>query len=136
VLYKFNGPVLAVVLSMSGAIGLAQYGPEGGPYYPEKVDALIDQIQVDLNHGYEVWKKLPGDDRKRLNKAGEQLREFAKQWHKGKFDKGNLDDSINAVQHVLNDNHLSGTERDALWSDVDQLRKMREAYDRHEIGSW
>jgi hypothetical protein len=114
---------------------LAQYGPEGGPYYPEKIDALIDQVQVDLNHGYDAWK-LHGDDRKRLNKAGEQFRDFAKQWHQGKFDKGNLNSSIDAIQKILNDNHLSGPERESLWSDVDQLRKMREAYDRHEIGRW
>jgi hypothetical protein len=133
--HKFNGLALTVALATFGVVGLAQYGPEGGPYHPEKIDALIDQVQVDLNHGYEVWK-VNGDDRKRLNKAGEQLREFAKQWHKGKFDKGNLGDSIGAIQKVLDDNHLSGAERDALWADVDQLRKMREAYDRHEIGSW
>lgn len=132
---KSNGLALAASLIAFGAIAFAQYGAAGGPYYPEKIDALIDQIQVDLNHGYQVWH-VNGDDHKRLNKAGEQLREFAKQWHKGKFDKGNLNDSINAIQHVLNDNHLSGSERDALWSDVDQLRKMHEAYDRHEIGNW
>jgi hypothetical protein len=130
-----KGIALTTAFALSSVIALAQYGPEGGPYHPEKVDALIDQIQVDLNHGYDVWK-MPGDDHKRLNKAGEQLREFAKQWHRGKFDKGNLNDSINSIQHVLDSNHLTGTERDALWSDVDQLRKMREAYDRHEIGTW
>lgn len=132
---KSNSIAIVASLIAFGVIGVAQYGPAGGPYYPEKIDTLIDQIQVDLNHGYRVWH-VNGDDHKRLNKAGEQLREFAKQWHKGKFDKGNLNDSINAIQRVLNDNHLSGTERDALWSDVDQLRKMREAYDRHEIGTW
>jgi hypothetical protein len=132
---KFNGLALVATLALAAMSALAQYGPEGGPYHPEKIDALIDQVQVDLNHGYEVWH-VNGDDHKRLNKAGEQLREFAKQWHKGKFDKGNLNDSINAIQHVLDDNHLSGPERDSLWSDVDQLRKMREAYDRHEIGTW
>ncbi len=130
-----TGLGLALAVALSSGVSWAQYGPEGGPYHPEKIDALIDQIQVDLNHGYDVWK-LKGDDRKRLNKAGEQLREFAKQWHHGKFDKGNLNDSINAIQKVLNDNHLSGPQRDALWQDVDQLRQMREAYDRHEIGSW
>jgi hypothetical protein len=132
---KFNGLAWVATLALAAMSALAQYGPEGGPYHPEKIDALIDQVQVDLNHGYEVWH-VNGDDHKRLNKAGEQLREFAKQWHKGKFDKGNLNDSINAIQHVLDDNHLSGPERDSLWSDVDQLRKMREAYDRHEIGTW
>jgi hypothetical protein len=132
---RLNGMALTVALATFGALGLAQYGPEGGPYHPEKIDALIDQVQVDLNHGYDVWK-VNGDDRKRLNKAGEQLREFAKEWHKAKFDKGNLGDSIGSIQRVLDQNHLSGPERDALWADVDQLRKMREAYDRHEIGSW
>ena len=133
--YKSNGLMLMAAVAAFSVVGFAQYGPAGGPYYPEKIDTLIDQVQVDLNHGYAVWH-VKDDDRKRLNKAGEQLREFAKQWHKGKFDKGNLNDSINAIQHVLDDNHLSGPERDSLWSDVDQLRKMREAYDRHEIGSW
>lgn len=127
--------LLTSALIACGAIGFAQYGPEGGPYYPEKVDSLIEQVHTDLNHGYGVWK-VKEDDRKRLNHAGEQLREFAKEWHKGKFDKGNLDDSINAIQKVLDENHLSGAERDALWADVSQLRKMREAYDRHEIGRW
>jgi hypothetical protein len=37
---------------------------------------------------------------------------------------------------VLDNNRLTGRERDALWSDVEQLRRMREAYDRHEIGRW
>jgi hypothetical protein len=132
---KLSAFTLTAALIGFGAIGLAQYGPEGGPYYPEKVDGLIDRVHQDLNQGYQVWHVNDGD-RKRLNKAGEQLREFAKQWHKGEFDKGKLDDSINAIQHVLNDNHLSGGERDALWADVEQLRRMREAYDRHEIGRW
>ena len=133
--HKLRALALTAAFLGLGSIGLAQYGPEGGPYYPEKVDGLIDRVHQDLNHGYQVWHVNDGD-RKRLNKSGEQLREFAKQWHKGEFDKGKLDDSISAIQHVLNDNHLSGAERDALWDDVEQLRRMREAYDRHEIGRW
>jgi len=35
---------------------------------------------------------------------------------------------------VVDNNHLSGRERDALYNDLDQLRNMREAYNRHEIG--
>jgi hypothetical protein len=133
--HSFRAVGLTIALVACATIGFAQYGAEGGPYYPEKIDALIDHVHVDLNHGYETWKVSDGD-RKRLNHAGEQLREFAKQWHKGKFDKGNLDDSIGAIQHVLDENHLQGKERDALWEDVEQLRHMREAYDRHEIGRW
>src|SRR5437867_166388 len=104
--HKFNALALMAALLVFGVIAFAQYGPAGGPYYPDKVDVLIDQVGVDLNHGYGVWH-VSESDRKRLNHAGEQLREFAKAWHKGKFDKGNLDDSINAIQKVLDDNHLS-----------------------------
>ena len=113
----------------------AQYGPPGGPYRPERVDALIDQVHSDLNQGYDHWK-LRNGDRERLNKAEGKLRSFAKDWEHGKFDKGDLDDSMGTIQKVLNDNHLSGAPRDALSHDVDQLRHMGEAYDRHEIGNW
>ncbi len=113
----------------------AQYGPPGGPYHPDRVDALVDRVHEDLNHGYRVWR-LSGGDRDRLNHAEHELREFAKDWRHGKFNKGKLDDAIAAVQHVLDNNHLTGRERDVLWEDVTALRRMREAYDRHEIGRW
>jgi hypothetical protein len=126
---------LPTAFAFLSVVGLAQYGPEGSPYHPDKIDGLIEHIHEDLNHGYGVWK-LSNGDKDRLNHAGSELRDFAKQWRTGKFDKGKLDDSIGAIQHVLNDNHLSGEDRDALWNDVEQLRRMREAYDKHEIGRW
>jgi hypothetical protein len=92
-------------------------------------------VHADLNHGYDKWHLSDGD-RGRLNNAEKRLRLFARDWRHGKFDKGDLDDSISAIQHVLDNNHLAGEERDALWNDVEQLRRMREAYDRHEIGRW
>ena len=113
----------------------AQYGPDGGPYQPDSVTALVDKVHVDLNRGYDQWK-LSNGDRERLNRAEKKLRTFEKEWRNAKFDKGDLDDAISAVQHVLDNNHLAGPERDALWNDVEQLRHMREAYNRHEIGRW
>ena len=133
--YLRIGCLIAISTFGLGTLAQAQFGPPGGPYQPDAVSSLIDRVHEDLNRGYNVWH-LHGDDRGRLNHAEAQLRDFSKEWRKGKFDKGNLDDSIKAVQHVLDDNHLSGSERDALWSDVEQLRRMREAYDRHEIGRW
>jgi hypothetical protein len=38
-----------------------------------------------------------------------------------------LDDSIGAIQQILDTNRLSGPESDALSADLDQLRHMREA---------
>ncbi len=54
-------------------------------------------------------------DRERLTRAERQLRDFARRWRNGRFDKGNLEGAIGAIQHVLADNHLRGRERDALW---------------------
>lgn len=124
--------VSVVTIWISLGIGQAQYGPEGR-YHPDRVSELIQRVHEDLNRGYEVWH-LRGGDRDRLTHAEHQLRDFARHWRRGKFDKGNLDSAISAVQHVLDNNRLSGRERDALWSDVGELRRMREAYDRHEIG--
>ena len=116
-----------------GTLAQAQYGPAGGPYQPDSVSALVDRVHEDLNRGYPVWH-MEGGDRGRLNDAEKELREFSQQWRRGKFDKGKLDHSISSVQHVLDNNHLKGGERDALWNDVEELRRMREAYDRREIG--
>jgi hypothetical protein len=130
-----KGVLLTAALAAFGSLAQAQYGQAGGPYQPDSVSGLIDRVHDDLNHGYGVWH-MAGGDRGRLNGAERELREFADQWRRGKFDKGKLDHAISSIQHVLDNNHLSGRERDALWSDVEQLRGMREAYDRHEIGRW
>ena len=116
-------------------LALAQYGPAGGPYQPDSVSALVEKVHADLNQGYDRWHLSKGD-RERLNKAEKRLRAFASDWRRGKFDKDDLDDSISAIQHVLDNNHLSGADRDALSDDVGRLRDMRTAYDRHEIGRW
>ncbi len=118
-----------------GALAHAQYGPPGGPYQPDSVNTLVEKVHTDLNDGYAHWR-LSNGDRNRLNNAEKRLRGFAADWRHGKFDKGDLDDSIAAIQHVLDNNHLAGQERDNLASDTDALRQMREAYNRHEIGSW
>jgi hypothetical protein len=54
-------------------------------------------------------------------------------WEDGKFDKGQLDGAISSIQHVLDENKLGAEDREALSGDISQLRKMREAHDRHEI---
>jgi hypothetical protein len=122
----------SLAIAASGLMLYAQFGPRE-LYRPESVTALVDRVHEDLNRGYEVWH-LSNGDRDRLTHAEHQLRNFSRDWSRGRFDKDDLDQSIAAVQHVLDNNRLNGRERDALWSDVEQLRRMREAYDRHEIG--
>jgi len=122
--------ILAGLLSI-GTIH-AQFG-RGPKYEPSEVTAMVDRVHADLNHAYSVFH-FSGDDRERLNKAEKESREFAQKWAKGKFDKDQLDDVVSSIQHVLDHNKLPEDARDALSMDVAQLRNMRDAYDRHEIG--
>ncbi len=119
----------SVVLTSSLAFGQFENRPE---YSPHAVDALVDQVHNDLDRAYSVWH-LKNGDRDRLNDAEKKLREFASKWDNHRFDKGELDDSIGSIQHVLDNNRLEGHDRDAISDDVNRLRNMREAYDRHEI---
>ncbi|MBV8847244.1 MAG: hypothetical protein JO307_30915 [Bryobacterales bacterium] len=123
--------VTVALLSVAPAAH-AQFG-SNNLYSPTEVTALVDRVHTDLNHAYSVWH-FSDSDRDRLNHAEKELREFSATWSKGKFDKGKLDDAIGAVQHVLDENRLPAEARDALSDDVARLRRMREAYDRHEIG--
>jgi hypothetical protein len=128
---KLLGMLLAGV--MLASIADAQFGPPSGRYRPELVSALIERVHQDLDRGYAVWHLRHGD-RDRLSNSERQLRDFAKHWERGKFDRGHLDHAIGDIQKVINDNHLAGRERDLLWNDVEELRRMRQAYDRHELG--
>jgi len=119
----------SVVLAGSLAFGQFENRPE---YSPHAVNALVDQVHNDLNRAYDSWH-LRNGDRDRLNNAEKQLREFAQKWDNHRFDKGELDDAIGAIQHVLDNNRLEGHDREAIDDDVNRLRNMREAYDRHEI---
>ncbi len=103
-------------------------------YAPSAVNTLIERVHTDLNQSYSDGWRFGGADRHRLNDAEKQLREFARKWDHGKFDKGELNDAISKIQHVVDDNHMPGPDRSALDNDLGQLRNMREAYDRHEIG--
>lgn len=124
--------ILALALCATfTAAAPAQYGR--GNYQPDSVSGLIDRVHSDLNQAYRAWS-FSGGDRNRLNNAEKQLRDFARKWQRGRFDKGELDEAISGVQHVLDNNRMPPGERRALADDVDQLRGMREAYNRHEIG--
>ena len=108
---------------------------EGGARYDaHSVTALVDRVHMDLDHAYGVWH-FSNDEREHLNRAEKELREFAQTWDKGKFDIGRLDNAIGSIQHVLDSNKLPESDRVALSDDVTQLRRMREAYKNHEIGS-
>ena len=130
-----NRLLIATALIAAGffvsSTAYAQFGPQER-YRPSEVTALVDRVHEDLDHAYRA-AHFSNSDRDRLNDAEKKLRDFAGKWDKGRFDKGELDESISSLQHVLDNNRLPDRERDALSEDVNQLRQMREAWDHHEI---
>jgi len=120
--------IIGVALAL-GPVANAQFGAR---YDSRTVTDLVDRVHTDLERAYGVHH-FSGDDRGRLNHAEKELREFAQKWDRGKFDKGQLDDAISAIQHALDNNRMPPNARDAISYDVSQLRSMREAYDRREI---
>jgi hypothetical protein len=122
----------AALLLASGLLAQAQFAPQA-QYSPSSVSSLVDRVHYDLNRAYGDGFRFTHGDRDRLNDAEKKLRDFSSKWDRGSFNKGELDDAIGRLQHVLDNNHLPRAGRDALSSDVSQLRRMRDAYDRHEI---
>jgi hypothetical protein len=113
--------------------GLLSAQFEAEPKYDAgAVTALVDRVHQDLDHAYGVFHFSSGD-RDRLNHAEKDLREFSQKWEHGKFDKGQLNGAIDSIQHVLDNNKMPADQRDAISADVTQLRRMREAYERHEV---
>jgi hypothetical protein len=123
--------ITASILLVCASLAHAQF--DGGPRYDaHSVSVLADRVHSDLDHAYSAWR-FSKDDRDRLNHAEKELREFVQKWEDHKFDKGPLDDAIGTIQGVLDHNRLRQQDRAAISDDITQLRRMREAYDRHEI---
>src|SRR5579862_9737512 len=122
---------MAALLLLAATLTYAQF--ESAPRYDASaVSALSDRVHGDLDRAYSAWHFSSGD-RDRLNHAEKELREFFQKWEHGKFDKGQLNGVIDGIQHVLNNNRLPERDRDAISDDISQLRRMREAYEKHEI---
>lgn len=87
---------------------------------------LFDRVRNDLNRAESDSDRYGhGGDRRRLNKVREELGEFEGKWARGRFDRHELDDVIKNLQRVVKDNPLHSRDRDALRSDLDQLRDFR-----------
>ena len=85
---------------------------------------VFDRVRADLDRA-ESSSYWNGGDRKRFNKVREELGEFQGKWANGRYDKHELDDTIAALQRVVNDNRLEYRDRNALQEDLFRLRDFR-----------
>jgi len=122
---------LAVVPAIAGPLPLTAFGGAqyAGSYYSQHPDLrqLIDRTQTDLRNSSELEHTGKGKQRDRYRNAQKSLSTFDRHLTKGKFKKGELDKAIGDIQNILDHNTLQASSRDALLSDVQNLRLARSA---------
>jgi len=125
--------VLTLGLASGGAVALqAQYPPPPARYgqqYPAPygggLRGLVNQTQNDLRMAEDMEHNKEGQ-RERYEHAQGHLSTFDRKLTHGKFDKGELDKSIDSIKGILDHNVLQASSRDALLRDLDGLRAARD----------
>ncbi len=133
----FSRSVVGAGMLLCGIVAQAQYYP--GQRYPGRDDgygsyggyrggnrdyALFDRVQVDLDRAA-ANSYMSGGDRRRVQKARQDLADFQNRWSRGRFDRHELDEAIGRVQSVVNISRLSYRDRAALQDDLYRMREFR-----------
>ena|SRR5690242_18263684 len=95
------------------------------PYY-RGGGSLVDRVQADLR--YADSDSYSRGERRRIDNARKELYEFQRAWSEGRFNRHELDDSIAAIQKVVDHNALRERSRSILWDDLQRLRSFRAEY--------
>jgi hypothetical protein len=122
---------LGVGLTLGGAVSLASAANGGHQYYrdtamPSNLRKLVDRTQSDLRAAADLVEHAKEDQRKRYSDAQGHLSTFDRKLTKGKFDKGELNKSIDKIKEILDKNVLQASTRDALMRDLQDLRIARD----------
>jgi hypothetical protein len=80
---------------------------------------LFSRVRADLERA-QADSGWNGGDRRRFDKVREELSEFQRSGNRHE-----LNDTISALQKVVNDNRLAYRDRDILAQDLYQLRDFR-----------
>jgi uncharacterized membrane protein YccC len=106
---------------------LASFAGSFLTYGQERRDArdLVDRVQEDLQRAADFTRNN-AKERERYHNAQHHLSEFDRQMRSGHFDKGKLDDAIDDLKNLVQNNTLESRDRDALATDLADLRVMRD----------
>ena len=110
---------LLLLGALSGA-GLLVYGQEH-----EKARDLVERVQADLQRAADFTRNNE-KEQERYHNVQHHLSEFDRELRKGKFDKGKLDATVDDLKNVVKNNTLESRDRDALASDLSDLRSLRD----------
>jgi hypothetical protein len=102
------------------------------PYYSadeyQNAHSMFDKIRADLDRAQaNDHPKFLGDGA-RFDIARMQLGQLETQWNHADFDTSTFDSTYTALNMVLNDNRLTGHDRDVLSADESRLIEFRNEY--------
>src|SRR5271168_1355103 len=86
---------------------------------------LVARVQDDLQRAADFTRNNE-KERSRYENVQHHLSEFDRELRRDHFDKGKLDDAIDNLKEVVKNNTLEGHDRDALASDLSDLRTLRD----------
>jgi hypothetical protein len=86
---------------------------------------LVSHVQEDLQRAAD-FTRTNQKERARYENVQHHLSEFDRELRRDHFDKGKLDDSIDNLKDVVKNNSLESHDRDALASDLSDLRTLRD----------
>lgn len=109
---------LLLLGALSGAVLL--YGQEHG-----KAREMVDRVQADLQRAADFTSNN-AKEQERYHNVQHHLSEFDRELRKNHFDKDKLDAAIDDLKNVVKNNTLESHDRDALASDLSDLRTLRD----------
>jgi hypothetical protein len=86
---------------------------------------LVSRVQNDLQRAADFTRNN-GKERERYENVQHHLSQFDRDLRHDHFDKGKLDTAIDDLKNVVKNNTLEGHDRDALASDLSDLRTLRD----------
>jgi hypothetical protein len=113
---KFRILIASGLLALATTVGTAALWLD--------VRETVDRTQSDLRRAQE-YERQHGKEVARYDNAAKHLSDFDRDFTRGHFDRGKLDTAIDDVKNVVDHNTLAPGDRDALVSDLRDLRVMR-----------
>jgi hypothetical protein len=93
----------------------------------DQVRDLVSRVQNDLQRAADFTRNN-GKERERYENVQHHLSEFDHELRRDHFDKGKLDSAIDDLKNVVKNNTLESHDRDALATDLSDLRTMRDLH--------
>lgn len=112
----------------SGLVSAADWGSRHHDVGPDNIRDVIERTQNDLRMAADLEPRH-NDEHNRYKNAQGHLSTLDRKLVKGKFDKGELEKTVDCLKDILGHNVLQASTRDSLMRDEADLKIARDRRD-------